>query len=67
MSEFDPLSIGGEHDRVVTNNVTTAQAVHTDLRRGAFSFYSNPAMGNVVSVGGCGFLVQDLKETSGSP
>ena len=65
MSEFDALAIGGEHDGVVADDVTTAEGVHADFLAGAGADVADAAVGDVVFVRGAGFLVEDIEEAPG--
>ena len=66
MGEFHAFAIGGEEDRVVADDIATAQRVHPDFARFARADVAEAAMGDVVLVGRAGFLVEDFKQAAGS-
>jgi hypothetical protein len=57
VSEFHPLAIGREHDRVITDYIATTQSVHADFTRFARTNVSEATMGDIVLVRSSGLFV----------
>ena len=64
MGEFDALAIGGEEHGVVADDIAAAERVHADFARLARADVAEAAVGDVVLIGGAGFLVEDFQEAA---
>lgn len=64
MGQFDALAVGSEEHGVIADDVSATEGMHANFTRLARADVAEATMGDVILIGGAGFLVENFKQAA---